>query len=303
MTKSTLAAAAVAAVAVLGQFGTGVVRAQDRSAPAPPVLAGGLIEDRAAIGASVRDLTADEAASQESGGAYVERVGEESPAARAGLQTGDVVVGFDGERVRSARQFARLVQETPVGRSVQVEVRRDGGRRTLSMAPEAASAPGARIRAALPDQRDVEREIELHVREVEPRIRDLGRRLRDKVREFEWQPEPPFIVRAPQRQLGVSVEPLTDQLAEYFGAGNGVLVASVEPESPAAKAGLRAGDIVATFNGSPIQDPDDLRDAVRRLEGDADVEIAIVRDRKSAVLKGTVPAPPEPRAARRTGPI
>ena len=45
------------------------------------------------------------------------RVDEDGPAARAGLQAGDVVVEYDGERVRSARQFTRLVQETPDGRA------------------------------------------------------------------------------------------------------------------------------------------------------------------------------------------
>src|SRR5258708_37519385 len=78
----------------------------------------------AEIGASVRDLEGSEV--REGGGAYVEDVRPESPAAKAGLQRADIVTRFDGEAVRSARQFGRLVRETPAGRTVNATVRRDG---------------------------------------------------------------------------------------------------------------------------------------------------------------------------------
>ena len=67
-------------------------------------------------------------------------VGEGTPAADAGFEAGDVVVEFDGERVRSATQLSRLVWETPAGREVSATVMRDGIRRTLPVTPEPAPA-------------------------------------------------------------------------------------------------------------------------------------------------------------------
>src|SRR5690606_17747356 len=86
------------------------------------------------IGVHVRDLDPEQL--KTGSGAVVERVQEGSPAAKAGLKTGDVITEFDGERVRSARHLARLVGETPPGRDVSVTVRRGGDTVTLSVSPE-----------------------------------------------------------------------------------------------------------------------------------------------------------------------
>src|SRR5260221_572875 len=77
------------------------------------VLAGRGVE----IGVSVRDVELTEADPQKAGGVLVEDVRPGSPAEKAGVKRSDVIIEFDGEHVRSARQFARLVQETGPGRS------------------------------------------------------------------------------------------------------------------------------------------------------------------------------------------
>ena len=90
------------------------------------------------IGVSVRDVVADDVSKmklQGPAGVVVEEVTGESPAETAGLKAGDVIVEFDGERVRSTRQFTRLVQETPSGRKVQASVVREGQRVPLSIEP------------------------------------------------------------------------------------------------------------------------------------------------------------------------
>lgn len=69
----------------------------------------------------------------------VERVRDGSPATRAGLRSGDVIVEFDGERVRGVRHFSRLVLETPPGRTVKSTISRNGARLTLDVTPEAGS--------------------------------------------------------------------------------------------------------------------------------------------------------------------
>lgn len=104
-------------VAVIGACALVVVGApalygQARADRFPPDLLT-LLGPGAEIGVSVR-----EADTKENEGVVIEEVRPGSPAEKAGLKTADVVVEFDGERVRSARQFSRLVQETPPGRMV-----------------------------------------------------------------------------------------------------------------------------------------------------------------------------------------
>ena len=91
------------------------------------------------VGVSVRDVeTADVTREKLSGlsGAYLENVRPGGPAEKAGFKTGDVVTSFDGERVRSASQFLRLIDETPDAREVEVVVMRAGQQVTMKVAPE-----------------------------------------------------------------------------------------------------------------------------------------------------------------------
>ena len=95
------------------------------------------------VGMVVRDVeTADVAKEKLAGtaGAVVTEVGKESAAQKAGIKAGDVVTTFDGERVRSARQLVRLVEETPAGRTVKVAVQRAGAHVTVDVTPEAQVA-------------------------------------------------------------------------------------------------------------------------------------------------------------------
>src|SRR5215469_5702866 len=92
------------------------------------------------LGVQTKDLGSDQARDMKLGdgyGALVEKVEPDSPAAKAGLQKGDVIVEFAGERVRSVAEFARLVRETPSGRSVEIQIRRDGAQQTLNATIEA----------------------------------------------------------------------------------------------------------------------------------------------------------------------
>ena len=72
------------------------------------------------LGVSIRDVEESDSKTAKAAGAgvIVEEVATDSPAEKAGIRKGDVIVEFDGERVRSVRQLTRLVQETPAGRTV-----------------------------------------------------------------------------------------------------------------------------------------------------------------------------------------
>ena len=86
-------------------------------------------------------------------------------------------------------------------------------------------------------------------------------------------------------RLGVTVQALPTQLAGYFGAKEGVLVASVTDDSPASRAGLKAGDVIVSVNGQNISSRADLTRAVNGAGSNADITIGIVRDRKESSVK------------------
>src|SRR5206468_11748021 len=88
-----------------------------------------------AVGVTVRDARPAEAGGDRPAGVIIDEVRPSSPAEKAGLQRGDLLVEFDGERVRSARQFARLVQETVPGRAVKAGIMRDGRRSDVEITP------------------------------------------------------------------------------------------------------------------------------------------------------------------------
>jgi len=216
-----------------------------------------------------------------SGGVKVDEVTTGSPAEKAGMKAGDVVVEFDGERVRSARQLTRLIQETPEGRTVAIGLLRDGKRQTVNAAPLAGS------RDQGTGNRD-QGEREFSFRAMPEFNFDFDDRM---PRRFEYRLPGgmmPYIAGSRGR-LGVSVQSLTPDLEEYFGAKNGgALVASVAKESAAAKAGVRAGDVITSINGKHVNDSDDL---VRELEDvKGDVTIVVLRDKKEMTLKATLQA-------------
>jgi serine protease Do len=227
------------------------------------------------IGVAIRDLSADEAARAkvaEGSGVFVDDVRADTPAARAGFRKGDVIVEFDGERVRSARQLTRLVRETPPGRSVTTIVQRDGSRQSLKVAPEERTSI------------DVQR-----FPDIAGRVNaDVMARLRG----FDVDVVTPRVSVRPRR-LGVELAPVGDQLASYFGVKQGVLVASVEADSPAARAGLKAGDVITGVNGRDVTTTSDLSGAVNRADPEGTLELRVTRDRKELTLKATMPAAPE----------
>jgi len=212
------------------------------------------------------------------GGVVIEEVQPDSPAEKAGLKQSDVIVEFDGEHVRSARQFGRLVQETPPGRTVKATITRDGQKRDVQITP--SEGPGVdRFRdgglGRLGDLGD---------------LRELGR-LRDRMPPFNFNFDFDVPGALSGRRLGVAVDELTGQLAEYFGVKEGLLVTSVTDGSAASRAGLKAGDVIRSINGHTVRSRDDL---VRELRdaNDDQLTIAIVRDKKESEVKAKVDAPP-----------
>lgn len=243
--------------------------------------------DRGEIGVSVRDV--EDAAGVDEG-AVVTDVRADGPAAAGGVESGDVIVAFDGERVRGARQLARLVQETPAGRTVPVRVRRDGAPVALTVTPEEAAGWRGRLPEMVADR------VRLQFNQdglLEADELAVLRRLPDVLRGVGR--------RAGRVRLGIRAESVDGQLAGYFGADAGVLVEHVEDGAAGSAAGLRAGDVITAIDGNAVDGLAALRRQLARLEAGAAFEITVVRDRAETSLTAETAAPEEPDRRRRRG--
>ena len=234
------------------------------------------------LGISVRDVEASDAKDAKAG-VVIEDVSQGGPADKAGMKSGDTITEFDGERVRSTVQFTRLVRETPDGRSVPVVLSRGGQRVAVTVTPDRAGLLddfGMRFldtpsRMLLPTPA-------LPTPPAPPRA-PRAVRPSEPLELFSW-------VRSPGR-LGITMENLDTQLAEYFGVKDGVLVKSVNEGSAAAKAGLKAGDVITSINGRHIYDSSDVTRALDRIESTGEFTLDVTRDRKTQTLKGKIEAP------------
>ncbi|MBN2474196.1 MAG: Do family serine endopeptidase [Pirellulales bacterium] len=95
--------------------------------------------------------------------------------------------------------------------------------------------------------------------------------------------------------LGVMIQPVTHQLAEQFGVKvhEGVLVTDVQPDTPAAKAGMQSGDVIVEFAGTHVASPQELQAVVERTEIGSKQPMIVLRDAKRVTLQVTVREQPE----------
>lgn len=199
-------------------------------------------------------------------GVEITRVDPESPADRAGLKAGDVVLEFSGQKVIGIEQFSRLVRETPPGREIKLQVSRDGNVQTI----------GAKVAA---------RKVRAWGGEPIPVIApgmDLPQlRIPDMPKSYmSWR----------SAVLGVEAEALDGQLAEYFGVKQGVLVRTVTKGSVAERTGLRAGDVIVKVDDSRVVTPGDISGTIRSLGSKRTFPVVIVRDKREMTVTVTLEA-------------
>jgi serine protease Do len=191
-----------------GSVGIGFAIPVDLAKPVLTQLADKGRVDRASLGVTIQALTPELAKAfgmNAREGALVSSVAENSPAARAGVKRGDVIVEYEGQKVDQWSQLPRMVAMTPIGKQVSLVVLRDGTRVPLN-------ATVARL-----EDRDA------------PAAAPSGER----------------------GQLGLSVQPLTPELANRLGIEprDGLVVRSVQPGSAAARGGLQPEDVIVEVNG------------------------------------------------------
>ena len=219
------------------------------------------------LGIGVADITTERAKAlnlKEERGAEVTNVAADSPAAKAGIKEADVVLDYDGTAVHGIEQLTRLVRETPVGRQVKISVWRNGAAQTLTATIEARkgtviSSDGFPI--VIPPFPSMP-QIEI------PRF------------QMTWQ----------NPVLGIEGESLRseEQLADFFGVKEGVLVKLVRKNSAAEKAGLKAGDVVVKVDDSTVATPQEITRALRALGSKKTFTVTVVRNKKEMPLTVTM---------------
>jgi membrane-associated protease RseP (regulator of RpoE activity) len=226
-------------------------------------------------------------------GVAIVKVSENSPAAQAGLRDGDVIVRFDGEEVKSVSKLQRLIQEVAPDQKARITVLRNGGEQELTATMGKRPEPQFRNLGTMPDG-----VWTLPPMQSVPRLESLPRM--ENMPRFEQFPRGEFKFEMPDgnnafvfpgtagRRLGVGVSSLSKQLGDYFGVaeGKGLLIENVAENSPAAKAGLKAGDVIVEIEGEAVSNQADL---IRGLNKKAEGEIALtfVRDRQRQTVRLT----------------
>ena len=196
---------------------------------------------RGYLGVSIQELTQDLAkqfGTADIKGVLVSDVLADSPAKRAKLERGDVIIEFDGHAVENPTQFRNLVAATPIGRKVRIKLLRDGKSRELDVTIAEQPKTIAQSDSAGDDGEGT-------------------------------SPAGAF--------AGLDMRELTAELARRFnlprGEKGGVIVARIADGSPAGEAGLQVGDVITEVNRKPTAS---LRDFLKVAAGLGSKEPALV---------------------------
>lgn len=249
---------------------SGVLPAAAQQPPRPPAIRDAQIAGTGWLGVSIAEVSAQKAQELKLPGLYgvlITDVGSDSPAAKAGLKNGDVITDYAGQRVEGVIEFRRLVRETPPGRTANITIWRDGHSQTISaeIGRNENPSPDNFFRNSMP-----------RFGNPGPNTFGFGAML----------PATPM--------LGIAGQDLSGQLGKYFGApdGEGILITNVESNSPAAKAGLEAGDVITKVDGDRVRTLRELRDQLRMKREAKMVTLGVLR--KGSEMSMSV----EPRRAR-----
>jgi len=187
-------------------------------------------------------------------GAIINEVVEDSPADEAGLEEDDIIVEINGEKIRDSEELVELIQKNKPGEKVTVEVVTDDNQKKT---------------------------IEIILGERKSRKYRVWTSDDDDDYNFDAHQFYFFSDDSNYPYIGVTLTELSDQLGEYFGVGEdeGVLINSVEEDSPAEKAGLKAGDVIVEVDGEEVEDTKDVQKIIRGMDVGDNVKVTVLRDR------------------------
>jgi serine protease Do len=236
------------------------------------------------LGIGVRDIDPDSAKKfnlKEVRGTEVTSVTADSPAAKAGVSIGDVILQFNGQNIEGGEQLSRMVRETPVGRQVHLGVWRNGALQTLAATVEASKGPqvfafsnNGPWQTINPDE----------MRQMQEQLRGFN------MPDMSGMPGMGMGMPSNAPMLGIVGEALAQerQLAEFFGVESGVLVRSVNRGSAAEKAGIKAGDVVLKVDDSHVGTSRDITMALRHARGKKTVGVVVMRNHKEMNITVTI---------------
>jgi serine protease Do len=230
------------------------------------------------LGVAIEDVSADKAKELKLPavrGVLIQDVDPNGPAAKAGLKAGDVITDFNGQQLQGTAQFRRMVRETPPGRNVQITYWRDGKSQTMSIELASRRPSRSRIADGLPAMPMIPRGL----------------------------PGNFMVPRTPA--LGIAAMDVSGQLGAYFNVpdGEGVLVTEVKENSPAAKGGLKAGDVITEVNAKRVHDLGELRAQLGENRDAKSVSLTVIRKgaKTSVSVEPEAPKPPQPRYRQLAG--
>lgn len=214
-------------------------------------------------------------------GVGITQVIQGSPAEKAGLKKDDVILRLDGENITSVRKLNRLVSEIAPDQSVRVTVSRGGSEQELT------ATIGKRNNSSTV-QGLLRGEPRVWKWEGNPKDFKFDSPMLERFGfDFDKDGDLTFIL-GNSRRIGVSTMELNKQLADYFGiaGGKGVLVTSVTEDSPAAKAGVKAGDVITAIDGEAVDSPGDIARAINRKK-EGDVTLTVIRNKSQQTFRVT----------------
>ncbi|HTJ30311.1 MAG TPA: PDZ domain-containing protein [Acidobacteriaceae bacterium] len=200
-------------------------------------------------------------------GAEITILDHDAPASKAGLKLHDVIVQMNGETIENAEQVRHMLRDTPPGKKVLLVISRDGGELNFTV--------------QMADRRKVQEEAwnELGTMGAAntPVQGFLGGNSAPAGGGFHM----PFF--GSSLHVGVMVEPLTAQMADFLGVTGGVMIKSVAHKSAADAAGLRAHDVILEVAGEQVATQSDWERLLRASDGKP-VQVAIFRDRSKQLV-------------------
>jgi serine protease Do len=238
------------------------------------------------LGVETRDVADDEVGAlklKEARGAEIVNVDHDGPACKAGMQVRDVILQINGQAIDDEEDLRRTLREMPAGRTVNVVISRDGQTQTLTM--------------QMADRRTVGVEAwEQHYTVPDPGSKTgYG----SPTNGFMASGSAAITGASPKRHrdflatsmilsssfTGAQLELMGPQLAQYFGAegGSGLLVRSVEGNSPAEQAGMKAGDVVVRVDSIPVTTGADWTKTVHENKG-RPLPVVVIRDKHEQTL-------------------
>jgi len=216
-------------------------------------------------------------------GVLVDEVVGESPAEKAGLKHGDVIVAFAGNPIHEVKDLTKAVRKASPGDEVAITVLRDGQRQDLKV------TLGER------EDRDV---FVLRQGGDDDDVFTWTDEDGDDIAAWVGKDDRSFKVMSLTERggyLGIGMQDLTEQLGKHFGVadGKGVLVSEVKPDTPAAGAGLVAGDVIVKANGRAVAGGGELREVLVNTKPGDEVVLDLIRDGRSRAVTAKLTAWPE----------